>query len=73
MHRDNPVNKTQLVLTLRSCSKLEFNASGGGIRQGRGEEKPFPLCCWTRRCGYLSPASLAAHGADPLGLLILLQ
>lgn len=73
MHRDNPVNKTQLVLTLRSCSKLEFNASGGGIRQGRGEEKPFPLGCWTQKCGYLSPASLAAHSADPLGLLILLQ
>lgn len=73
MRRDNPVNKTQLVLTLRSCSKLEFNVSGGGIRQGRGEEKPFPLCRWTRKCGYLSPASPAAHGADPLGLLILLQ
>lgn len=73
MRRDNPVNKTQLVLTLCSCSKLEFNVSGGGVRQGRGEEKPFPLHCWTRKCGYLSPASLAAHGADPLGLLILLQ
>jgi len=73
MRRDNPVNKTQLVLTLRSCSKPEFNASGGGGRQGGGEEKSFPLCRWTRKCGYLSPASPAAHSADPLGLLILLQ
>lgn len=48
MRRDNPVNKTQLVLTLRSCSKLGFNASGGGVRQGTGEEKPFPLHCWMR-------------------------
>lgn len=40
MRRDNPVNKTQLVLTLRSCSKLEFNASGGGgVGQGGGEGK----------------------------------
>lgn len=73
MRCDNPVNKTQLVLTLRSCSKLEFSASGGGIKQGRGDEKPFPLHCWARKCGYLSPAALAAHSADPLGLLILLQ
>lgn len=38
MRCDNPVNKTQLVLTLRSCSKLEFDASGDGIRQGTGRK-----------------------------------
>lgn len=42
MRRDNPVNKTQLVLTLHSCSKLEFNASGGGVRRGGGEGEAFP-------------------------------
>lgn len=31
MRRDNRVNKTQLVLTLHSCSKLEFNAGGDGV------------------------------------------
>lgn len=65
MRRDNPVNKTQLVLTLHSCSKLEFNAGGDGVRKGRKG--------WTRQSGYLSPAFAAAHRAYPLGLLMLLR
>lgn len=71
MRRDNPVNKTQLVLTLRSCSKLEFNASEVALGKVEGRKSlslsaagrenvvtfHLPLGCTRRRSSWTANTS----------------